>query len=326
MSDLADERQLQYAPDPNLPRPDPEDPSRTIKPGKWDGYPSDAMPPHCPIKVVGRDVDGVVYVVNATGDLRLVTKFDDTSLTDLFAPFHNEAKWHGLPPGAKLIMKLNPETGENEPFLPVKRLETKTCAEAIIQEAARQPLFDPKVQHRGRGGWQIGDDSFLWHSGNYLWQSQNGVLKRSKPQMHEGSLYTRMARTIEPWREPVTADESPAQRILDYLKTWSWSRPYIDPILVLGWIATALMGGALRSRPILFTTGGAGVGKSTLHELLKGVLQNALFATVDTTAAGIYQHIKQDSLPVLVDEIEAKQLQHKSAKRHRAGACCLFGR
>jgi len=104
----------------------------------------------------------------------------------------------------------------------------------------------------------------------------------------------------------VGQEESPAQRILDDLQTWHWARPFLDPVLMLGWIATALMGGALRAQPIIFTTGGAGVGKSTLHELIKHTLNGAVMSTVDTSAAGIYQQIKQDSLPIMVDELESK--------------------
>jgi len=308
---LDEQQQLDAAPDPNLPRPDPDDSSRSIKAGKWDGYPSDCMPPHCPIEVVGRDTDGTVYVVTATDHLRPVTKFDNTSLCDLFAPMINEAKW-AWPAWGKAVKTVDEATGDEKTFVPVKRLEHQTCAEAIIQEAARLPDFDPKKQHRGRGGWELDDGKFIWHSGRYLWTVQKGKLMRVRPRMHGGHLYTRMSHTFEPWAQPVEAHESPAQRILDYLRSWSWSRPYIDPVLVLGWLVTSLMGGALKARPVVFTTGGAGVGKSTLHELIKGVLSNALFATVDTTAAGIYQHVKQDSLPVLVDEIEAKAGSNKA--------------
>ena len=130
--------------------------------------------------------------------------------------------------------------------------------------------------------------------------------QKARPRQHKGFLYTRQAPTIEPWQEPVAAEESPARRILEDLRTWNWQRPYLDPVLVLGWVATALMGGALKARPIIFTTGGHGVGKSTLLELLRGALEGAVISTVNTTAAGIYQRVKQDSLPFLVDELESK--------------------
>src|SRR5690606_32617273 len=82
--------------------------------------------------------------------------------------------------------------------------------------------------------------------------------------------------------------------------------PYLDPILCLGWLATSLMGAALKTRPVIFTTGGAGVGKTTLREVFRNVLDGAVFAVADTTAAGIYQHMRNDALMVLVDELENK--------------------
>jgi len=238
--------------------------------------------------------------------LRAITRFDDVSLADLAAPLTNDAMW-AWPAWSKEKRVADDETGEMVLVPPkVVRLETKTAARAIINEAARLPDFDPKNQHRGRGGWRDKQGNFIWHSGRYLWSSTNGKSIRAEPAMHDDYLYTRQQPTIEPWLSPVSQDESPARRILEDLQSWKWARPYLDPVLTLGWIVTALMGGALRARPIVFTTGGAGVGKSTLHELIRHVLAGAVFSTVDTTAAGIYQQIKQDSLPIMVDELESK--------------------
>ncbi|WP_163359483.1 hypothetical protein, partial [Escherichia coli] len=54
-----------------------------------------------------------------------------------------------------------------------------------------------------------------------------------------------------------------------------------------------------------FITGDYGQGKSTLQAIIKEVIGDALHATADTTPAGIYQRVKQDCLPVAVDELEA---------------------
>lgn len=306
MSKLEDSKRLTNAPDPNEPRVDPEDPERFIRPGKWDGYPDNAMPPHCPFTVVGRDTDGTVYCTTFTGHLRPLTRFDDITLADLSAPMTNDAMW-AWPAWSKERKEVDEETGETKVIPPrVVRLETKTAARAIINEAARLPDFNPHDHHRGRGGWTNKGGEFVWHSGIWLFKSENGKITRSAPTMYDGFLYTRQKPSIEPWQEKVLPEESPAQRILQDLRTWKWARPYLDPFLALGWIVTALMGGALKARPIIFTTGGAGVGKSTLHELIKHVLHNCVFSSVDTTAAGIYQQVKQDSLPVMVDELESK--------------------
>lgn len=310
-ADLEDTKRLNFAPDPNEMRYDPAFPEEGIRPGKWEGYPDNGMPPYCPFRVVGRDVDGVVYCVTATGHLRQVTRFDDITLADLAAPLTNDAM-HAWPAWSKPKVEKN-EDGEATIIPPrVVRLETKTAARAIINEAARLPDFSPKDQHRGRGGWENKNQEFLWHSGKYLWKSEGSRLIASDPTLYDGFLYTRQRPSIEPWRQSVSTEESPAQRIIQDLKTWKWARPYLDPVLTLGWIVTAFMGGALKARPIIFTTGGAGVGKSTLHELIKNVLDGAVLSTVETTAAGIYQQVKQDSLPIMVDELESKAGSNKA--------------
>lgn len=289
-----------HDPDPNLPRPDAD--GNMIKPGQWDGAPFSKMPDDCPVKVVGRDADGVVYCISTTGHMRAMQKWDMPALADLFAPRLNTMMyfWPGF--GEVKVT----EDGVEQKKLMVKRVERDKLMMCLVNDAARKPDFDPHTQHRGRGGWQDEQGRFIWHSGGWLWTSNGRKLERSRPAQHEGFLYTRMAATIEPWQEPVSAEESPAKRILADLKTWNWERPYLDPILLLGWIATALMGGALKARPIVFTTGGAGVGKSTLQELMKNALKGVVTTSVNTTAAGIYQRAKHDSLPFMVDELESK--------------------
>lgn len=288
---------LAHDPDPNLPRDG-------INPGQWIGAPFDNMPPNCCIDVIGRDAEGVVYCKGATGLLHRIERWDMPALTNLFAPRLNSLMywWPGF--GKKKIT--DPETGETTEKLVVNRVERDKCMMAIINEAARRPLFDPNRQHRGTGGWQDGQGHFVWHAGGWLWRHDGKKLEKARPALHDGFLYTRQAATIDPWQESVSIEESPARRLLDDLRTWNWQRPYLDPLLVIGWIATAFMGGALKARPIIFTTGGAGVGKSRLHELVRSALDGVVVTSVNTTAAGIYQRVKQDSRPVMVDELENK--------------------
>lgn len=291
--------------------PDPNHPRAGIAAGKWPGFPDSAMPPDDPVQVIGRAADGsAYYFMSATGHFRAISRFDGRSLTDLYAPYTNKAKWN-WPAYNKPKKKTDPESGEEILEKPmVKRVERDQAFDCLMNEAAKKGDFDPNKQNRGRGGWQDNTGRFIWHSGGWLWtvngQGAQAKLERSRPALHEGFLYTRQVPTVEPWAEHVSHKETPARRILKDLTTWKWERPFLDPVLVLGWIATAIMGGALRQRPVVFTTGGAGVGKSTLQELLIGALGDIVTSTVNTTAAGIYQRAKLDSLPFMVDELESK--------------------
>lgn len=279
---------------------------QTYKPGQWPGAPDLRMPPDELVQVIGRNAAGSeYYFLTATGHFRTVTRFDGRTLTDLYAPYSNTLKFNWPAFGKKKVYDADQDMEVEK--LVVKRVERDQAFDCLMNEAARKPTFDAFKQHRGRGGWVDRQGRFIWHSGDYLWSAGTGDrLTRARPAQHDGFLYTREARAAEPWEMPVTAEESPARRILDDLRTWQWERPYLDPVLLLGWVGTAIMGGALKARPVVFTTGGAGVGKSMLQELLKGALADIVTTSVNTTAAGIYQRAKKDSLPFMVDELESK--------------------
>ncbi|NTF67703.1 hypothetical protein [Rhizobium rhizogenes] len=307
MSDLEEQKSL-FDPDPNLLR-------NGIKAGAWEGFPHDRMPPECPITVLGMMGENV-YVISATGILHEVSRWDHPTLVKLFTPHVNYLKW-AFPAWTKA--KIDPET---EQVIPPKvdRVARDKAVEAIIAEAGRRGIFNPRDNVRGRGGWKA-QDKFIWHSGTMLWsvetktdgenKATGWALKEARPAEYDGIFYKRDSDTIRPWKTRVEMAESPAHGLLKDLRTWSWERPYLDPLLLLGWIASAFMGGALEVRPIVFTTGGAGVGKSTLHNFIKAVLGPALYSTANTTAAGIYQNIGQDSRPVAVDELERKGNSYK---------------
>lgn len=292
-------------PDPNQPR---SLAGVVTRPGQWPGAPDQAMPPDHPVAVIGRSSDGTEYYFrSATGNFRTLTKWDMPSLTDLYAPYTNTLKFCWPAFGKKKVPDPDAdEPGAMKEITIVKRIERDNAMQCLMNAAAKMPDFDPSRQHRGRGGWKDSQEHFLWHSGAWLWSSVNGKLERARPLHYDGYLYTRQPSTIEPWAEPVTQEESPARRILEDLRSWKWQRPYLDPLLVLGWIGTAFMCGALKARPIVFTTGGAGVGKSTLHELITKLLERIVTTSVNATAAYIYQTAQLDALPFLVDELESK--------------------
>lgn len=298
---LEEQRQLDD-PDPNLERDG-------IKPGRWMGAPWDRMPPKCPVTVLGHN-GNTIYLVSATGQLHAVEAEKCTlgTLASLFSPCINYLYW------AWPAFKKTPEKDEDgNPVYKVDRVERDKAMICLVQEAKRRGLFDPERAVRGRGGWITDGGRFVWNSGEYLWTvDDKGALQAAEPGELGGYLYTRAPDVDRPWEMPVDVEESPAQTILEDLKTWNWDRPFLDPVLFLGWIVCAYMGGALAWRPHVFTTGGAGVGKSTLHKIVQGILGNSVFALVDTTAAGIYQHVKQDSLPVTLDELEAKKNSNRA--------------
>ena len=153
----------------------------------------------------------------------------------------------------------------------------------------------------GRGGIWV-EGGIIYHAGSFLWRA--GSIVKSGCEI-DGQFYPRRRALPMPWPEPVADDDPFAVRLASLLKTWSWGRPKADPFLVLGWMAAAVMSGALRWRPSVFLVGDKAVGKSTLQNLMKMVLGDSVIKTDDTTEAGIYQRLGMDALPVQIDELEA---------------------
>lgn len=291
--------------------PDPNNLRDGIRPGQWPGNPHDAMPPQCPVTVLGMKGD-VVYAISAIGEMQEITRWDLPTLVKLFSPMVNYLYW-AWPAFGKA--ETDPATGEALPPK-VKRIERDRAATALIAEAGRKGIFNPSENVRGRGGWKA-QDKFIWHSGKYLFsvdiktnpktnRATEWQLQAAKPGEYDGFFYAQDSDTMRPWAEHIGIEDSPAHQLLQDLASWNWERPQVDPIFLLGWIGTAFLSGALEQRPILFTTGGAGTGKSTLHGIVQALFGSALYSTANTTAAGIYQNIRQDSRPVAVDEFERK--------------------
>ncbi|MCB1492758.1 MAG: hypothetical protein KDJ77_13350 [Rhodobiaceae bacterium] len=289
-------------PDPNLPRDG-------VKPGQWPGAPWDRLPPGCPITIMGHHDDKTI-VVSAGGSLHQVEKFDMQTLARIFAPYLNFMLWAW--PGWSQS-KADKETGETVPPK-VVRLERDKCMMAIIKEAELKGPFDPATHHRGRGGWALSNGGFLWHSGDAIWTVEGGALRWASPSAHDGFLYTRQPAIQAPWQEPVPVEQSPVHALLRGLRTWTWERPALDPLIYIGWLATGYMGGAGKVRPIIFCAGGFGVGKTTLRNVALAIYGSSVLETDETTEAFIRQSLQQDCIPVVIDENESRAGDNRSTR------------
>lgn len=283
-----------------LPDPDPDLP-RTIDgeewlPGQWPGHPRDRLPPGCPVVPLG--VDGkTCYYVDTQGQLQAIaaSEWNQNQLNMLFMDAPNFLFW-AWPRFAA------PSKKRTTPI--INGLEKNDAVQCLMKAAADRGLFDPADKVRGRGAWTDRQGAIIWHSGEHLFRIERGRMQMSKPGDVDGMFYARRPSVITPWPAEISDEDSPAHELLGVFNTWTWERPILDPLLMLGWIGCALLGGALPWRPTIFVTGDRGRGKSTLQAIVKAILGNTLHASADTTAAGIYQRVKQDSLPVAVDELE----------------------
>lgn len=172
---------------------------------------------------------------------------------------------------------------------------------SLMKACIAKGPWNPIDKMRGRGCWTDGGGNLVIHTGKRIIAGG-----RAEPCGEvDGYVYPTREKLPGPFlRED--APFNPARMLRSTLRTWNWVRPEVDPHLLLGWIGAGFLGGALPWRPMAFLTGDKGTGKSTLQALLKNLFGDWLVQSTDTTAAGIYQHIGLDSVPVAVDELEAE--------------------
>jgi hypothetical protein len=272
--------------------PEPGASRNDVMPGQWS---PDALglPPDCPVTPLG--VDGTTnWFLDPIGQLYGYCKpYGQADTLELFRGRHLYLYWAW--PKYK---------GRSEDTIAVDGWKNEKARETLIAAATAKGPWSATEKVRGRGCWGDGKGGLVLHLGNRLITGKQD----QPPGEVDGHVYPTRPRIPGPygWPRPIDVAVNPVAMLRAMLSTWSWSRPDVDPHLLIGWIGVALLGPALPWRSAVFLTGDKGSGKSTLQELLKHILGDWLVQTTNTTAAGIYQRIGQDGLPVAVDEFEAK--------------------
>jgi hypothetical protein len=276
------------------------------------------FPPGCPVKPLGltANIEGSqrCYYLDATGQLVGLEAGNRHGKNALAAMFGEQMGWleDSFPQWSKPIYE-----GRGASRVMVKDSEIigfdqADASEAMIIECTRKGMFDPAGRLRGRGAHPLPHDGIVIHHGDQLLHARQRVDGAVRGWewldcgLYEGHVYPASEPTPRPWGEPSNA--RPAEKLLELLFTWRWKRPLLDARFMLGWIGAAMIGGALRWRPNIWLTGSAGTGKSTLNgergvlDLLFGA---GLLRTGNASAAAIRQKLKNSTVPVLFDEIEA---------------------
>lgn len=278
-----------------------------------------SLPDECPVEPLGVE-GGTYFYLDSLRQLRPIAARDHSRL-NLMALWGDQTQqlYEAWPRSTKegVVTGWKPEE----------------CAEALMRAAAERGVWSPQERVRGAGAWVGADGELLLHCGDAIWQgpppagefagwgTKLGGGVWHQPGLIEGLVYPAgpagprpdfggAGRPSDPEEEGV-ADPSAAE-ILALLQSWHWRRKDLDARLALGWIAAAMLSGALKWRPLVWVTGGAGTGKSTLHELVRGLLGGALLAASDATPAGIWQKLGYNALPVELDELESEEDSRRS--------------
>jgi len=179
------------------------------------------------------------------------------------------------------------------------RYDKTNAVDWLFRTAYRKGVFNPD-RIRGRGAWRD-TERVVFHLGDRLHVdgAYRGITElRSKYIYQAERPYPRFDHV-----EPLASDEG--EELLALARQFRWRVP-ASAALVLGWCALAPVCGALRWRPHVWITGGAGSGKSTiLEEFVNRLIGNvSVYAQGNSTEAGLRQEIRGDAVPVLFDESE----------------------
>ena len=264
------------------------------------------LPPGCPVIPLG--VHGNMrYYLDAHNQRRDLSNSDHTR-TNLLGLFSDKIEY---------VYSVRDWTRRNKDG--DLRVRPERLAEDLMVASGRAGLWDPMDNERGRGAWRGAQDELILHTGDKVMVFGTtdawGLRMVQQPGLIGRCLYAAGEPTAEPAPNPPEDGSDPAATLLEILSTWNWRRGDLDAVLFLGWIGAAMIGGALKWRPSAWLTGGKGTGKTTLQSLVTHVMggKNSLISLQNTTAAGVYQTLRHQTLPVAIDEMEAGEDNRRTA-------------
>lgn len=279
--------------------PPPSDPAGEGDDPRWKRpkEPIKPLPDNFPVRPLGRT--GTVFHYLDPLQQLVSLSFADHSAMGLRALFGQRigALWEHWP-------KWNAGTGNQSGF------QADRVAESLMHAGSKRGIFDAPGKVRGTGAWLGADGGLALHCGDAVFIQG----KWSPPGEYDGFIYT--AHEGSPRPADGAGSRDAVLELLDKLDSWNWRRDSDGDIgamaweghafaslLLLGWLAAATVGGALRWRPMVWLTGEAGSGKSGLFSLLVALLGD-IMKVENASEASVRGALGQSTRPVLLDEVE----------------------
>jgi len=172
------------------------------------------------------------------------------------------------------------------------------AANTLIYTSYKVGIYSPK-KVRGRGAW-FDDGRVVIHAGDKL------IVDGEEAELGEldtNNIYEIGESFNFNTANPVGTDQ--AKKLLKIAGLLNWERG-VNAQLLAGWCVIAPVCGALKWRPHIWLTGGAGVGKSFVFtSIVRACLgETCLDVQGATTEAGLRQTLGFDAMPVVFDEID----------------------
>ncbi len=240
----------------------------------------------CPIKPLG-EWKGVYFYLSRSGEMRDMPYNQHTYL-GIGSLFGGESEW--LNENFSKFTKEGVPTGE---------FNVGKAAYWLMKQCAKRGHFDPQTIVRGPGVWQDENKRVLVHCGNKIridgvW-GPAGIVKNDV-------LYPASPRIARPAAKPCSSDQ--ARALLTAARCWEFEAEGGADLFV-GWIGSAMLGGAPIWRAHMFATGERGCGKSWLADLASAALGGAGHPPLNNfTEAYIRQALTSQSRAFILDESE----------------------
>lgn len=189
---------------------------------------------------------------------------------------------------------------DNYPASKSAKFDSLAVMNHLVRKCNAKGIFDEDMI-RGRGAWMEGSRSVL-HAGTHI-VTDNKIFRLGE---YKSPYIYELGKPLG-FKAHKELDTKSANKLIQILELINWERD-INAYLLAGWCVIATVCGALKWRPHIWITGGAGTGKSWLFKnIVRALLGKTCLAVQgETSEAGIRQTLKHDALPVVFDEAEGE--------------------
>jgi putative DNA primase/helicase len=183
--------------------------------------------------------------------------------------------------------------------------EVRAAGSALMDQCHALGIYDPD-NLRGRGVW-YDDGRVVAHLGDRLLVDGAATVLGDLASRYVYEQRRRIA-VGSSGALPAPLTDAEGKAIVECCRALAWEDPARDGSLLAGWIACAIIGGALEWRPHGWITSEAGSGKSWVFRNILRVLIGDFGAHLEgaSTEAGIKGVLRGDVLPVCFDEGETQ--------------------
>ena len=158
----------------------------------------------------------------------------------------------------------------------------------------------------GRGARLTDLGTIVWHLGDRLLVDEREMAIQNYKNAEDRNIYISGPGVVAGGDDDLL-DQDTRLHVAETLMRYRWKTP-MDGKIMLGWLVTAIVGGALEWRPHVWFLGKTDHGKSWFVKRIIMRIQDSIAVHLaDPTAASIARRLRSDSLPLLVDEAEPEQ-------------------